>query len=117
MGPIPVAALGSLGVVVTAILTFIAVKIKLSGRIDTTEANVLWTATESLRHDLAEQLKEREAIIIRQAARINSCDADLHDIRNQLITAKTEAAMYKRKHEQVERELQRLREEKGGDRG
>lgn len=115
MGPIPLAALGALGVIVTAVLTFLAVKIKLSGRIDTTEANVLWTATEALRRDLAEQLKEREAVIIRQAARLSTCDVELHDVRNELIRAKTEAAMYKRKCEAAERDLKRLQEKGGGD--
>ena len=68
MSAVTIAALSALGVIIAALFILIGVKLKLSGRIDTTEANVLWSATESLRQDLAEQLKEREAVIIRQTA-------------------------------------------------
>lgn len=121
MGPIPVAAIGALGVVVTAILTFVAVKIKLSGRIDTTEANVLWSATESLRHDLAEQLREREAVIIRQTARMLHCEQEVSRLREESQDLKNKLFVSEKRRESCEQRLQKaeekIKELKGGDYG
>ena len=121
MGPIPVAALGALGVIVTAILTLIGVKLKLSGRIDTTEANVLWSATESLRHDLAEQLREREAVIIRQTARMLQCEQELSRLREEAQELKGKLYISEKRRESCEHRLQKaeekIKELKGGDYG
>ena len=121
MGPLPVAALGALGVVVTAILTLIGVKLKLSGRIDTTEANVLWTATESLRQDLAEQLKEREAVIIRQTARMLDCERELNRLREECQEVKNKLfvseARRTRSEERLHKAEEKIKELKGGDYG
>ena len=121
MGPLPVAALGALGVIVTAVLTLIGVKLKLSGRIDTTEANVLWTATESLRQDLAEQLKEREAVIIRQTARMLNCEQDASRLREEAQELKQRLFNSEKRRERAEEKLQKaedkIKELKGGDYG
>lgn len=121
MGPLPVAALGALGVIVTAVLTLIGVKLKLSGRIDTTEANVLWSATESLRQDLAEQLKEREAVIIRQTARMLTCETEMNRLREECQEVKNKLYISEKRRESVEERLHRaedkIKELKGGDYG
>lgn len=121
MGPLPVAALGALGVIVTAVLTLIGVKLKLSGRIDTTEANVLWSATESLRQDLAEQLKEREAVIIRQTARMLTCETEMNRLREECQEVKNKLYVSEKRRENVEERLHRaedkIKELKGGDYG
>lgn len=121
MGPLPVAALGALGVIVTAVLTLIGVKLKLSGRIDTTEANVLWSATESLRQDLAEQLKEREAVIIRQTARMLQCEQELSRLREESQELKGKLYISEKRRESCEHRLQKaeekIKELKGGDYG
>ena len=121
MGPLPVAALGALGVVVTAVLTLIGVRLKLSGRIDTTEANVLWTATESLRQDLAEQLRERESVIIRQTARMLNCEQELSRLREECQDVKNKLFIADKRRERTEEKLQRaeekIKELKGGDYG
>ena len=121
MGPIPIAGLAALGVIISAVLTFIGVKLKLSGRIDTTEANILWTATESLRRDLAEQLKEREAVIIRQTARMLQCDLELSNTRSERDGFRNSLASSERRREALEQRLQRaedkIKELKGGGYG
>lgn len=121
MGPLPVAALGALGVIVTAVLTLIGVKLKLSGRIDTTEANVLWSATESLRQDLAEQLKERESVIIRQTARMLQCEQELSRLREESQELKGKLYISEKRRESCEHRLQKaeekIKELKGGDYG
>ena len=121
MGPIPIAALAAMGVILSAVLTFIGVRLKLSGRIDTTEANILWTATESLRRDLAEQLKEREAVIIRQTARMLQCDIELTDTRRERDDLRNKNASLERRREALEQRLQRaeekIKELKGGGYG
>ena len=121
MGPIPIAALAAMGVIISAVLTFIGVKLKLSGRIDTTEANILWTATESLRRDLAEQLKEREAVIIRQTARMLQCDLELSNTRSERDGFRNSLASSERRREALEQRLQRaedkIKELKGGGYG
>jgi chromosome segregation ATPase len=121
VGPLPVAALGALGVVVTAVLTLIGVRLKLSGRIDTTEANVLWTATESLRQDLAEQLRERESVIIRQTARMLNCEQELSRLREECQDVKNKLFIADKRRERTEEKLQRaeekIKELKGGDYG
>lgn len=121
MGPLPVAALGALGVIVTAIITLIGVKLKLSGRIDTTEANVLWSATESLRQDLAEQLREREAVIIRQTARMLACEQKLNRLREECQEVKNKLFISEKRRERTEERLhkaeEKIKELKGGDYG
>jgi len=121
VGPIPIAALAAMGVIISAVLTFIGVKLKLSGRIDTTEANILWTATESLRRDLAEQLKEREAVIIRQTARMLQCDLELSNTRSERDGFRNSLASSERRREALEQRLQRaeekIKELKGGGYG
>ena len=101
MGPLPVAAFGALGVIIAALFTLIGVKLKLSGRIDTTEANVLWSATESLRQDLAEQLKEREAVIIRQTARMLGCEQDLNLLREECQEVKNKLFISEKRRERA----------------
>jgi len=121
VGPLPVAALGALGVIVTAIITLIGVKLKLSGRIDTTEANVLWSATESLRQDLAEQLREREAVIIRQTARMLACEQKLNRLREECQEVKNKLFISEKRRERTEERLhkaeEKIKELKGGDYG
>ena len=121
MGPLPIAAITTLGVILAALFTLIGVKLKLSGRIDTTEANVLWSATESLRQDLAEQLKEREAVIIRQTARMLSCEQDLNRYREECQEVKNKLFVSEKRRERLEERLhkaeEKIKELKGGDYG
>lgn len=116
MGAIPIAALAALGVVVSALLTFLAVKWKLSGRIDTTEANILWSATESLRHDLAEQLKEREAVIAELRKRLGTAETEIQSLQARLREAENEIHMQKRRLHLAEEQLKALNS-KDGDHG
>lgn len=69
------------GTIAGAAATYIAAARKSSGRIRTSEAEVLWAASESIRHDLTATLASQSAELATVKAALAAVSADLITLR------------------------------------
>ena len=77
--------------------TYIAARRKTSGRIRTSEADVLWEASESIRHDLTAALKVQGEELATVKAALASVSADLVTLRAENIVLRGELADLRRR--------------------
>lgn len=94
--PVFAALIGTLAGVAA---TYIAAQRRSSGRIRTSEAEVLWTASESIRHDLTARIEvlERRVSVLEASNAILDNDNDLLRAENRNL--EDELARLRRRHE------------------
>lgn len=106
-----VASLGAIGVILTALVTWLIAKRLNSGRIDTTEADTLWAEGKAMRYELrAETITlradiaqmHREATALRTEMRI--CHAEVIAMRDDCKQAHLENARLRRRLAKCEKE-------------
>lgn len=95
--PILAALVGTLAGVIA---TYVIAQRKSSGRIRTSEAEVLWEASESIRHDLTAQVASVKAELATVQAALASVSADLVTLRaeNRRLTADLAALTARLEH-------------------
>lgn len=77
--------------------TYVAARRKSSGRIRTSEADVLWEASESIRHDLTAALKAQGEELATVKAALATVSADLITLRGENIVLRGEIAELRRR--------------------
>lgn len=63
MSDFTIALLAFAATLITSTGAFLAVRIQRSGRVNTTEAAILWVEEREMRHDLQKELAARQTII------------------------------------------------------
>ena len=64
--------------------TYVVASRKVSGRVDTSEAKVIWEASESIRHDLTAELKAVKAELAGVKIELAGVSAELAALRTHL---------------------------------
>lgn len=100
-----IAALSTIGGMFAAALTYLGLKLKNSGRIDTTEAQTLWKEAAEMRTELREQVVELTDLVTSLRTNTTDQQKQIDLLMQQLYTANQKINTMERTHHVEVREL------------
>lgn len=96
--------------IMASLATYVSVRRAKSGRINTTEADVLWKEAGKIRRELADRVRELQAEIERNGAEIAELRTENATLKHEVLTLRQENAALNVQVDELKRENKELRQ-------